>query len=162
MTLKTTTNEPTKKRTERQMNLRTFRNRVAAGTAITMAVLAGTLTLSSGGAFAGVPADPTFQQGPQFYNGNNSAIIRSAGSDTTFYMMQQIGDLYNQAALYGCSVTGTTDFPCPTGANSSTTDVGDNWDRTEVSQGIDDVGSGDGQKQLCGKEASPQPVDFAP
>lgn len=126
-----------------------------------MAFLVGTLTLTSGGAFAGVPADPSFQTAPQFYNGNNSQIIRSAGSDTTFYLMQQIGDLYNQAALYGCSVTGTTDFPCPTGANSSTSDVSDNWDRTEVSQGIDDVGSGDGQKQLCQKEASPDPVDFA-
>ena len=126
-----------------------------------MAALVGTLALSSGGAFAGVPADPSFQSAPQFYNGNNSQIIRSAGSDTTFYLMQQVGDLYNQAALYGCSVTGTTDFPCPVGANSSTSDVNDNWDRTEVSQGIDDVGSGDGQKQLCQKEASPDQVDFA-
>lgn len=153
------------------MNLRTFRNRLAAGSAIGMAVLAGTLTLGSSGAFAGTPAVPTLfpscstqtcanAAAPQYYNGNNSQIVRTSGSDTTFYLMQQIGDLYNQAALYGCSVTGTTDFPCPDD-NSSTTDTGDNWDRTEVLQGIDDVGSGDGQKQLCQVEASPDAVDIA-
>jgi hypothetical protein len=44
-----------------------------------------------------------------------------------------------------------------------TTDVNDNWDRTEVTEGVDDVGSGAGQEQVCGSSdlSSPLPVDFA-
>ena len=41
--------------------------------------------------------------------------------------------------------------------------MNDNWDRTEVTEGVDDVGSGAGQNQLCGAStlSSPLPVDFA-
>ena len=45
--------------------------------------------------------------------------------------------------------------------NVSTTDVNDNWDRTEVTGGVDHVGSGAGQNQLCGATSTPLPVDFA-
>ena len=38
---------------------------------------------------------------PHFYNGNVEGI-RDTGSDTTFFMMQRIGDLYTGAGLYGC------------------------------------------------------------
>ena len=40
---------------------------------------------------------------PHFYNGNVEGI-RDAGSDTTFFMMQRIGDLYTGAGLYGCTL----------------------------------------------------------
>jgi len=142
------------------MKFRTLRSRIAAGATITMAVLAGTLAVSSGVASAN-PSDPTLGSAPQYYSGNNSQIVRSAGSDTTFYINQQFANLYNESALYGCAVAKTADFPCPVNDNSATSDTADNWDRNEVLVGIDDVGSGDGQKQLCQTEASPDAVDYA-
>ena len=125
-------------------------------------------------------------QAPHFYNGNVEQI-RGSGSDTTFFLMQKIGDLYTTAALYGCtlnssagqnlfnttgesSTTSNEEFYCAVGggtapgygtANISTTDTIDNWDRTEVTEGVDDVGSGAGQGQLCGSTDTPLPVDFA-
>jgi hypothetical protein len=112
-------------------------------------------------ASAAGPPDPTFQQAPQFYNGNVAQDVRSAGSDTTFFLHQALADIYNQAGLYGCAVAGSGPFPCPSGQNISTTDVNDNWDRTEVYTGTGVIGSGDGQKMLCGTEASNEPVDFS-
>jgi hypothetical protein len=115
---------------------------------------------------------------PHFYNGNVEAI-RGAGSDTTtfFFLMLRIGDLFTGAGLCGCTLnadTGAnynTSDPAPTTANEqffcqandnvATTDVNDNWDRTEVSEGVDDIGSGPGQGQLCGSVDTPLPVDFA-
>jgi len=113
---------------------------------------------------------------PSFVNGKVSAI-RGTGSDTTFFMMQKIGDLYTGAGLYGCSLnngtettlyntlltssTGNQQSYCEANANTDTTDTTDNWDRTEVAEGVDDVGSGAGQSQLCGTINSPLPVDFA-
>ena len=102
---------------------------------------------------------------PHFYNGNVEGI-RDTGSDTTFFMMQKIGDLYTGAGLYGCtlnssagqtlynssdpaSATTNDEYFCQSGQNVATTDVNDNWDRTEVTEGVDDVGSGAGQNQLC-------------
>ena len=102
---------------------------------------------------------------PHFYNGNVEGI-RNTGSDTTFFMMQKIGDYYTGAGLYGCtlndsagetlfnssdpaSATTNEQFFCRSGQNVATTDVNDNWDRTEVTEGVDDVGSGAGQNQLC-------------
>src|SRR6202034_4395404 len=100
------------------------------------------------------------------------------GSDTTFFMMQKISDLYTGAGLYGCtlntgasqplyntsdptSATTNEEFFCQSGQNTSTTDTNDNWDRTEVTEGVDDVGSGAGQNQLCNALSTPLPVDFA-
>lgn len=142
------------------MKHRLFRHRIAAGAALTMAALAGTLTLG-GVASASVPPDPTFGVAPQFYNGNPGSLVRTAGSDTTYYMTQSLADLFNGAALYGCSVNSPVAFPCPSGANTSTSDTADNWDRVEVSAGADLIGSGAGQNQLCGVVASPNPVDIA-
>ena len=81
-------------------------------------------------------------------------------------MMQKIGDLYTGAGLYGCtlndtagqplynssdpaSTTSNEEYYCQSGGNISTTDVNDNWDRTEVNEGVDDMGSSAGQDQLC-------------
>ncbi|HLX87892.1 MAG TPA: hypothetical protein VKR22_05505 [Acidimicrobiales bacterium] len=143
------------------MKHRLFRNRIAAGAALTMATLAGTLTLTAGVASASGPADPTFGAAPQFYNGNPGSVVRTAGSDTTYYMTQSLTDLFNGAALYGCNVASPAAFPCPSGGNTSTSDVFDNWDRVEVTTGADLIGSGAGQNQLCGLVATPDPVDIA-
>ena len=113
---------------------------------------------------------------PHFYNGNVESI-RDSGSDTTFFMVQRIGDLFTGAGLYGCTLnndnatnynsadpapsTANEQFFCAANKNADTTDVNDNFDRTEVAQGVDDVGSGAGQGQLCGSIDTPLPVDFA-
>ena len=114
---------------------------------------------------------------PHFYNGNVEGI-RNTGSDTTFFMMQKIGDLFTGAGLYGCtlnssagqtlynstdpaSATTNEEFYSASGQNVATTDVNDNWDRTEVTEGVDDVGSGAGQNQLCAALSTPLTVDFA-
>ena len=138
------------------------------------------LLVGSQAASAAAPADP--QGGaapvpPHFYNGNVEAI-RSAGSDTTLFLMQRIGDLYSNAGLYGCglntsagqtlyntsdpaSATTNEYFYCQAGQNVVTTDVNDNWDHTEVYQGLDAIGSGPGQSQLCNALSTPLTVDFA-
>ena len=87
-----------------------------------------------------------------------SRVIVDPGSDTTFFLMQQISNLYNQAGLYGCKLS-SDDATCmdntaPYNAtndpdNPATTDYTDNYDRTEEVQGVDEVGSGAGQAQLC-------------
>ncbi len=216
--------------------------------------------VSSAGAATPIP-DPATGY-PSFNNGVIGQI-RGSGSDTTFYMMQKISDLYTSAGLYGCTLNGianqglfnpafvstgtnltyycqgqwsaysvlatsgsnqitlvslgnfpaiqngntiqgvagsTTYIPTgttvtggggtatltlshnasattpgtgatvlisnataanPTGtANIDTTDTADNWSRTEVVQGVDNVGSGAGQSQLCGSP-TPLNVDFS-
>ena len=147
--------------------------------AVGAAVLSATLIVGAGVASASIPADPpggAVPVPPHFYNGNVEGI-RDSGSDTTFFMMQKIGDLYTGAGLYGCtlnttagqtlynsgesSTTSNEEYYCQSGQNISTTDVNDNWDRLEVTQGVDDVGSGAGQSQLCGATDTPLNVDFS-
>ena len=153
------------------MRKHTLRNRLAGAASIGIAAAAVTMTMGAGIA----SADPSPGTAPHFNNGNVEAI-RDSGSDTTFFMMQKIGDLYTAAGLYGCtlnSAAGQTLFDggtstatneqyfCQSGADVATTDDTDNWSRTEVSAGVDDVGSGAGQNQLCGAVSAPLPVDFA-
>ena len=148
--------------------------------AVGAAALSATLIVGGGVASASIPSDPpggATPVPPHFYNGNVEGI-RDTGSDTTFFMMQKIGDLYTGAGLYGCTLntsagqtlynssdpassTTNEEFFCQSGQNISTTDVNDNWDRTEVTQGVDDVGSGAGQSQLCAALSTPLNVDFA-
>jgi hypothetical protein len=155
------------------------RNSVIRAGAVGLAAMVVPL-LITGAASAATPADPpggATPVAPHFYNGNVEGI-RSAGSDTTLFLMQRISDLYTGAGLYGCtlnasagqtlynssdpaSTTSNEEFYCQSGQNISTTDVNDNWDRTEVTNGIDDIGSAAGQSQLCGALATPLPVDFA-
>ena len=156
----------------------TLRRRLTIAGTVGVTALIATLGLGAGVASA-VPADP----GTGYPSFNNGVVngIRDTGSDTTFYMMQKIGDLYTSAGLYGCTlnsaggqalfsgVTNTVLNPAPAQAycrasdNVSTTDTADNWNRTEVTEGVDDVGSGAGQNQLCGSSDlnSPLPVDFS-
>jgi hypothetical protein len=149
-----------------------------AGTVGVTALIA-TMGIGAGVAAAAPPADPAggaVPVAPSFNNGVENAI-RGTGSDTTFFMMQKISDLYTGAGLYGCTLNtaaGDTLFNtlytstvanqqtyCKAGANIDTTDATDNWSRTEVYQGVNDVGSGAGQNQLCQTVNSPFPVDFA-
>jgi hypothetical protein len=157
-----------------------FKRRMTlAGTAGVTALVV-TLALGAGVASA-VPADPPGGSTPVYPSFNNGVVngIRNSGSDTTFFMMQKIGDLYTQAGLYGCtlnsaaaqalynsgfaSTSSNLQFYCRSGQNQSTTDPVDNWSRTEVTEGVDDVGSGAGQNQLCGASvlSTPLAVDFA-
>ena len=144
--------------------------------ALTAAMILGAGTASA----STIPAYPTTGVAPNWYTtggtnnaGSASNIVRDSGSDTTIFMMQQIGDLYTGAGLYGCQLvasgseenvqcdnqTGTS----PDYSDIATTDTTDNFDRTEIDTGVNDVGSTAGQKQLCGSAvlASPQVVDFA-
>ena len=156
-----------------------LRTSVVRAAAIGAAALSATLIVGAGVASA-APADPpggATPVAPHFYNGNVEGI-RDTGSDTTFFMMQKIGDLYTGAGLYGCtlndsagetlynssdpaSATSNEEFFCQSGKNVSTTDVNDNWDRTEVTQGVDDVGSGAGQNQLC-RPCPPRSTSISP
>ncbi len=156
-----------------------LRSRLARAASIGVVAAAGSLILGAAAASA-APADPpggATPVAPHFYNGNVEGI-RDTGSDTTFFMMQKIGDLYTGAGLYGCTVNGSAgqtlyntsdpasissnlEFFCQANQNVSTTDVNDNWDRTEVTEGVDDVGSGAGQNQLCNALSTPLTVDFA-
>jgi hypothetical protein len=164
------------------MKFHKLRNRLAAAATIGAAASSIALMLGAGVASASPPSDPpggAVPAYPHFYNGNVEGI-RDTGSDTTFFMVQKIGDLYTGAGLYGCTLdnaaTGDTLFNssdtdsaateyyyCQSNQNIDTTDTADNWDRTEVTEGVDDVGSGAGQSQLCGAStlSSPLPVDFA-
>jgi hypothetical protein len=67
--------------------------------------------------------------------------------------------LYNSSDP--ASTTANEEFFCASGANTSTTDTNDNWDRTEVTEGVDNIGSSAGQSQLCSALSTPLPVDFA-
>jgi hypothetical protein len=169
------------KRSRNLMTSRKFGTRLAGGATVAATVLAGLLALTTGVAEAGVsvPAYPTAGVYPNWLTAGTgtpgtqaaSNIIRGAGSDTTLFMMQQIGDLYSQAGLYGCQLIGSgtgqnadcdnTTGTSPNFSNVATTDTIDNFDRTEVLQGINNIGSGNGQAQLCGTQPTPQNVDYA-
>ena len=155
-----------------------FGRRVAiAGTVGTASLMAA---MGAGAGIAGaLPSDPPGGNIPVAPSFNNGVVnqIRGTGSDTTFYMMQQISDLYTSAGLYGCTLnagnepilynTGFVSAPgnansyCKANTNQTTTDTADNWNRTEVAMGVNNVGSTAGQKQLCGTVPSPLPVDFS-
>jgi hypothetical protein len=151
------------------------RRLVVAGTTGVAALIA-TLGVGVGTATA-APSDPAAGVAPQFNNGKVNAI-RDSGSDTTFFVMQKLDGLYTSAGLYGCtlnvggetqlynsaflpSTTGNAGDYCQKSANIDTTDTTDNWNRTEVYTGVDAVGSGAGQAQLCLTQNSPFTVDFA-
>jgi hypothetical protein len=124
---------------------------------ISVGSMLGAMTVGVGSASA-IPVPTSGASGHWFIG--KVETDRGTGSDTTFFMMQQISDLYNQAALYGCTLQ-SDQATCNTTGDVSTTDTVDNYDRTEQVQGIDDVGSGAGQAQLCGTTPSPLPVDYS-
>ena len=157
------------------------KRRTLRGHLATVAVAGAAALAAAGTVGAGVANAGTNSAGPPSFNTTQaSASIRGSGSDTTFFLMQKISDYYTAAGLYGCqlvSAAGQAQFN--TGASSTagnvnqncqansadiaTTDNGDNWNRVEVEQGVNNVGSGSGQNQLCGKINDPVglQVDFA-
>src|ERR1700722_2204149 len=86
----------------------------------------------------------------------------SEGSDSTLYVMQAISDLYAQAGIspFSCSIAATANSVCqqPTvstpNPNNTQTDETDNFSGTQELQGTNDVGSGNGQSELCGSNPS--------
>lgn len=142
-----------------------------------VAVVGAAALVAAGTIGAGVASAAPNAGAPQFNTPQVSEQIRGSGSDTTFFMMQKIGDIYTAAGLYGCqlvtsagqslfgggtSVSGDINAKCQAGsADIATTDDADNWNRVEVSQGVNSVGSGAGQNQLCSAAPTPDPVNFA-
>lgn len=151
---------------------RSARRRMVGAATVGAAALVVAGTLGAGVAGAAPSAGA-----PHFNTPNASEQIRGSGSDTTIFMMQKISDIYTAAGLYGCqlvsgagqnlfgggtSAAGDTNFKCQNGAaDIATTDDADNWNRVEVSEGVNSVGSGAGQNQLCGAALTPDTVNFA-
>jgi hypothetical protein len=116
------------------------------------------------------------------YYPNNVGIDRDSGSDTTVFMMGDISEQYTNAGLYGGALDATNgsfsddDYGnatkpvcvnglpvgCYTPQNPSTTSYADNYSRTEILNGIDSVGSGAGQDQLCGGSANGSSTHLLP
>ncbi len=213
------------------------------GRTVTVAIVGAAALAVAGTMGASVAGASVTQGATQFNTEQASSLIRGSGSDTTFFLMQKIGDLYTAAGLYGCQMVSgagqplaftTTSYTAAsttagavttlavgstkgwnagsvgtpgtgtiatsgnpaqsftytgqtaasltgvvvsgsgaatvstgaatTGTSStanafqdcqsnttdiSTTDDADNWDRVEVVQGTNNVGSGAGQNQLC-------------
>lgn len=114
---------------------------------------------TTGAASAATPNAPIGAT-PRFYSTAGVQQIRAAGSETTFYMMSALGDLYNQSSLFGCVLSSSDNRTC-TQANNSATDELDDWSRNEFTNGAG-VGSGGGIGELCGsKPTGGLSVDFA-
>ena len=77
---------------------------------------------------------------PHWFNGHIDQF-RAGGSETTFYVMNAINNLYSQSSIFGCVLL-TSDFQtCNTGADNHDTDILDNYDRDEFNNGAG-IGSG--------------------
>lgn len=143
------------------MKIRTKRGRW--GAAASLGVAAITLAMTMGAQAASALTTPSGT--PHWFIGHPQSI-RDAGSDTTFFMMQRLSDLYMQAGLFGCvldSSVSPNNSACkvPPADTNATTDTVDNYDHVEVMTGLGHIGSGAGQAQLCGTETAPLPTDFA-
>src|SRR6202035_5173082 len=130
------------------------------------AAITAALTLGVGAASAGSgPYSVSTGVGP-LWNTGHVQQIRSAGSDTTFFMTQTFANYYEQAGLFGCNldsavVPNYSNCINAPGDVNATTDTIDNFDHVEVVVGLGKIGSTDGQKQLCGVESNTFPVDYA-
>jgi hypothetical protein len=115
-----------------------------------------TITLTAGGNFPlGINGDPI-----QDIGGPASPTDIPAG--TTILSGAGTATLTLSANATADNPTGVTlQYSTGATANTGTTDTADNWSRTEVAQGVDNVGSGAGQEQLCKTAPTPLPVDFA-
>ena len=148
------------------MNHRRMRGRLIAAATGGVATMTAILTLGAGVAAAGSgPYSVSTGVGPRWNTGHVEQI-RNAGSDTTFFLSQTIATYFEQAGLYGCNLDSAATPNYSTCINapgdlSATTDTADNYDHVEVTVGLGKIGSGDGQKQLCGAESSTFPVDYA-
>ena len=142
------------------MRHRILRNRFAVAGSLIVAAMTMATTLGAGPASANPPT-PALGTSPHFFVGAPEQI-RDVGSDTTFFAMQRLSDLFEQAGLYGCVLNGgiapNNSLCNRTGLGTdviATTDVNDNYDHIEVITGLGNIGSGNGQKQLCGTQTAP-------
>src|SRR5580700_10737108 len=108
------------------MTNRSYRRRFALAASLTAVFLLAALSL--GVAPANAQTLPSPPAGPRWFIGKVDTD-RGSGSDTTFFLMQKISDLYNQAALYGCTLSATDNATCDLTQDQSTTDLVDNYDR---------------------------------
>jgi len=142
------------------MKNRKLRSRMAVAGSLSVTAVMVAMTLG----VTAASAQTVGTGNPRWFIGAPQSI-RDAGSDTTFFMMQRISDLFEDSGLFGCTLSltgGSSDYStCNTGADADTTDLTDNYDRIEIGTGIDQIGSGEGQNQLCGVDTSPFPVDFS-
>lgn len=149
------------------MGLRKLRHRFAAASSLAAAATAATLLIGMGTAGTAsaaitVPAFPTFGTYPNWLPSDLSVshLDVAQGSDTTLFVMQSISDLYSQAGIFpfSCQLT-TAQTGCLSNSNNVTnnpnntqSDTVDNFAGTEELQGVNDVGSGNGQGMLCGTQ----------
>ena len=96
-----------------------------------------------------------------------SNIDVSEGSDTTLFVMEGISDLYAQAGIapFSCSITAAANSDClqpsvsTPNPNNTQSDETDNFSGTQELQGTNDVGSGNGQDELCGTANPHSPTE---
>src|ERR1700688_195960 len=93
---------PPKTRSERNMRHRILRNRFAAAASLAVVTITMTMTLGAGVASANPPS-PTYGVAPHWFVGKPEQV-RDAGSDTTFFAIQRLSDLFVQSGLYGCQL----------------------------------------------------------
>src|SRR5690242_16259434 len=79
---------------------------------------------------------------PHFFTGKIN-FDREVGSETTYYLMTKIANLFNQSNIFGCTLTSSTLTTCNTSGDTADTDILDNYDRNEVTEGTG-FGSGNG------------------
>ena len=99
----------------------------------------------------------TLGQPPQWFTGQVNQD-RATGSETIYYITTDLFRLYNQTSIFGCSLS--TNFKTCTLPDPAGTDITDNYDRNEFTNG-EGIGSSGGIGQLCGTKTTPYPVDFA-
>ena len=161
------------------MRFRKLRNRFAVASSLGGAAMAAALMLGPGVASAAqpsTPAFPTFGTYPSWLPTNGtldqiSNVDHSEGSDTTLFVMQAISNTYSTAGLFPFSCQPTTNNQgCLTQSgnggvkpNNTQSDTSDNFSSSEELQGTNDVGSGNGQGELCGTVGTPvnTTVDYA-
>ncbi len=161
------------------MKPRKLRHRFAVASSLGATAMAAVLMLGLGlaqpaSAAITIPPYPTVGAYPGWLPANNSVsnIDVSEGSDTTLFVMQSIDDLYSQAGIFpfSCQLASTNQTCLTPAANSGNnpnntqSDTVDNFAGTSEVVGLNNVGSGNGQNELCGKIGIPSnltQVDYA-
>jgi hypothetical protein len=119
--------------------------------------MATTVAMVAGG---GVGQAATTNQSPTFFT-TQVQQFRAAGSETLFYIMDEVQTLWMQTSVYGCTLQSSDLRTCNTGADGTATDTQDNYSRNEFINGLGN-GSGNGIGQMCGtKQTGGLTVDFA-
>lgn len=125
--------------------------------------LLGVTAIAAAGALAVLPgtasAAPT--GAPPQWRAGKIDLVRFSGSETSYYVMTRISNLYNQTSIFGCTLQAVDRRTCNLGADTAATDILDNYDRDEITQGAG-IGSSGGVGQLCGSiPTGGLPVDAA-